>query len=113
MDPHWDHLALVLEVLPDVLPGHARELIEEYHPVYNDQVAEMVLGELFDDPSYPKVEKGAGWKLKAKSGVSGVGDVSEGLPSESDIIDSASVDQPKPTKRLVLVSSQLPFTRPG
>ena len=67
-DPFLEHLALVLEVIPDVLPEHAMELIKKSRFPYKDQVAEEVLQGLLDDPSYPKAK-----------------------------IDFASVDRPKPT----------------
>jgi len=118
MDPHSKHLALVLEIVPDVIPTHAMELIEKLYPTYKDQVAERVLQRLFDDPSYPKVEKGVVGKGKRKA--SEMEDVSERPPSKVKI-DLASVERPKPTgknyKTLALVSrpplseSQSPGTR--
>ena len=106
-DPYSNYLALVLEVVPNVLPKHAAKLIETRHPTYKDQVVERVLQDLFDDPSYPKVESPAERKWKAKRKASEMEDVSEKPPSRVKI-DFASVDRPKPTgrnyKKLALVS---------
>ena len=54
-DPFSEHLALVLEVVPDVLSEHAMELIKKSKFPYKDQVVEEVLQDLLDNPSYPKV----------------------------------------------------------
>ena len=101
------YLALVLEVIPDVLPKHATELIEMRHPDYGDQVVERVLQDLFDDPSYPKDEKGVTGKWKAKRKASEMEDKLARPPSRVKV-DFASVDRPKPTgknyQKLALVS---------
>jgi len=116
-DPYSAHLALVLEVIPDVLPKYATELIEMRHPAYGDQVVERVLQDLFDDPSYPKDEKGATGKWKAKRKASEMDDVLAGPPPRVKV-DFASVDRPKPAgknyPKLALVSwpsTDGPFTR--
>ena len=81
--PHSKDLALVLEVVPDVLPEHALELIKQRHLLYGDLVVEVVVQGLLDHPSYPKAK-----------------------------IDFASVDRPQPTGRnyrtSALVRSLLP-----
>lgn len=106
-DPYSQHLALVLEVIPDVLPKHAIELIEMCLPTYKDQVVERVLQDLFDNPSYPKAEKGVAGKWKAKRKASEMEDVL-GRPPLRVKIDFASVNRLKPAgknyKRLSLVS---------
>jgi len=106
-DPHSKRLALILEVIPDVLPKYAMGLIEKLHPTHNGQVVERVLQDLFDDPSYPKVEKGPAGKDKAKRKASEMEDVLEKPPSRVKI-DFANVDRPRPTGRnyrtLALVS---------
>lgn len=104
-DPYSRHLALILEVIPDVLPTHAMKLIEMLYPTYKDQVAERAVQDLFDNPSYPKAEKGVAGKGKRKA--SELEDVLERPPSRVKI-DFASVNRPKPTgrnyRKLVLVS---------
>jgi len=106
-DPYSKHLALILEVIPDVLPSHAMELIENLYPTYEDQVAEKILQGLFDDPAYPKVENGVAGKGKAKRKAAEMEDVLERPPSRVRI-DFASVDRPKPAgknyRTLALVS---------
>ena len=109
MDPYSKHLALILEVIPDVLPEHAMELIKKHYPTYNDRVTERVLQDIFDDPSYPKVENDVTGKGKGKGKASWMEDMSEGPPST---INFASVDRPKPTgkdyRRLALVGFLTP-----
>ena len=77
--PRSEYLALVLEVVPDVLPEHAMELVKKRHLPYGDEVVNAVVQGLLDDPSYPKAK-----------------------------INFASVDRPKPTgeayRTLALVS---------
>ena len=106
-DPYSMYLALVLEVIPDVLPKHATELIEMRHPVYKDEVVERVLQDLFEDPSYPKVDEGVKGKWKAKRKASEMEDVLVRPPSRVKV-DFASLDRPKPTgknyRQLALVS---------
>lgn len=50
-------VAQVLEIVPDVEPAHVLELIERFREQYKDKVIEPVLHSLFEDPSYPKVDK--------------------------------------------------------
>jgi hypothetical protein len=106
-DSYSKYLALILEVIPDVLPEHAMGLIEKHHPTYKGQVAEKILQDLFDDPSYPKAEKGVAGKGKSKRKASELEDVLERPPSRVKI-DFGSVDRPKPTgkdyRTLALVS---------
>ena len=111
MDPHSKHLALILEVVPDVLPRHVGELIERHYPTHNDQVVERVLEVLFDDPSYPKVEKKGETKRKALE----IEDLLERPPSRVKI-DFASVDRLKPAgrnyRKLTLVGALLSIDPP-
>lgn len=106
-DPYSKHLALILEVIPDVLPKHALGLIEIRHPTYKDQIVERVLQDLFENPSYPKVEQGVPGKWKAKRKASEMEEPLERPPSKVKI-DFASVNRPRPTGRnyrtLTLVS---------
>lgn len=94
-DSYTKHLALILEVIPDVLPEHAMNLVERLYPIHRSQVAERIVQDLFDSPSYPKIEKDSVGKGKGKRGASEMEDVS-GAPPSRVKIDFASVDRPRP-----------------
>lgn len=104
-DLHSKHLTLILEVIPDVLPTHIMGLIKRLYPTHKGQVAERILQDLFDNPSYPKVEKASVGKGKRKA--EELEDALEGPPSRVKI-DFASVNRPKPSgknyRKLTLVS---------
>lgn len=107
VDPYSKHLALVIEVIPDVQPQHALELIEELYPAYGDQVGQWVVQNLFENPSYPKTEG----DVSAKGGGKRKASEMEGAAEESPPrvkIDLATVDRPRPTgknyRMLALVS---------
>ena len=104
IDSYSKHLALVLEVIPDVLPQHALELVAEFYPTYGDQAGEWVVQKLFDGSPYPKIGMGNG---KGKRKASDLEDSVEASPARIKI-DFASVDRPKPTgknyRTLALVS---------
>ncbi|KAK7466958.1 hypothetical protein VKT23_004022 [Stygiomarasmius scandens] len=57
LDPTSQYLAQILEVIPDVQPDHATSLISRHIPQYGDQVVQTVLHILFEDTSYPKVDR--------------------------------------------------------
>lgn len=50
-------LAQVLEVVPDVQPEHAAELISQHSTAHPDEVVQAVIHTLFETPSYPKVDR--------------------------------------------------------
>ncbi|KAJ7271887.1 hypothetical protein B0H12DRAFT_1091875 [Mycena haematopus] len=56
-DPIPGYVERVLDVLPDALPEHVWDLVRQHYPQSGDQVAETVLHALFEDPTYPKVDK--------------------------------------------------------
>ncbi|KAK7020526.1 hypothetical protein R3P38DRAFT_2970000 [Favolaschia claudopus] len=56
-DPIPGFVERVLDVLPDALPEHVLGLVRQHYPQSGDQVAEVVLHALFEDPAYPKVDK--------------------------------------------------------
>lgn len=62
VDPNLEdhYLSHVLEVVPDVLPSHALELVRKHIPDYGSEVANNVVHMLFEDPSYPKIEQNKG-----------------------------------------------------
>lgn len=106
-DPYSKHLSLVLEVIPDVLPQHALELIERLYPAYGDQVGEWVVQNLFENAPYPKVEDPVAGKRKGKRKASEMEDATDEPPLKVKI-DFTTVDRPKPTgknyRKLSLVS---------
>lgn len=61
-------VAQVLEIIPNVLPEHARKLIEQHYPSRKGQVVETVLHLLFEDPSYPKSDPKGKRKLSEMAG---------------------------------------------
>lgn len=60
-------VAQVLEIIPDVHPDHLLALVEQHLPTHQAQVLEHVLHILFEDASYPKVEKKAKGKRKVEA----------------------------------------------
>ncbi|KAJ7109483.1 hypothetical protein C8R44DRAFT_635668 [Mycena epipterygia] len=56
-DPIPGYVAQVLEIIPDVDPEHAFSLVRQHYPQSGDQVVEPVLHALFEDPTYPKLDK--------------------------------------------------------
>lgn len=96
IDPYSKHLALILEVVPDVLPQRALELIEELYPVYGDQVGEWVVQKMLDDPPSLEVAGDVAVTGKGKRKASEMEGAGEEPPSKVKI-DFASVDRPGPT----------------
>ncbi|KAG6377314.1 hypothetical protein JVT61DRAFT_15103 [Boletus reticuloceps] len=65
VDPIDEYLVRVLEIVPDVQPAHALALIEEFTQTQPGNVVEFVLHALFENPSYPKVDKNGKHKRDA------------------------------------------------
>jgi len=63
-DPYDAYVAQVVEIVPDVLPEHARALVEQHFPSQREHVLEAVLHVLFENPAYPKADPRR--KLKRK-----------------------------------------------
>ncbi|KII87947.1 hypothetical protein PLICRDRAFT_176699 [Plicaturopsis crispa FD-325 SS-3] len=83
-------LARILEIVPDVQPGHALTLIERHLPAENqEQVVETVLHILFEDPKYPKIDKKGKRKREEGEGDAGA---ERGTPKSK--IDYASMNRP-------------------
>ncbi|KAF9234720.1 hypothetical protein BU15DRAFT_52263 [Melanogaster broomeanus] len=57
VDPIGECVARVIEVVPDVQPAHVLGLVEQFSATQPGNVVEFVLHALFEDPSYPKVDK--------------------------------------------------------
>ncbi|KAI5984865.1 hypothetical protein EDD15DRAFT_2176650 [Pisolithus albus] len=52
-----DYVARVTEIIPDVQPAHVLSLVERTTQTNPDAVVELVLHALFEDPSYPKIDR--------------------------------------------------------
>lgn len=96
VDPYSEHLSLVVEVIPDILPQYALEMIKTNYPTHGNKVGEWVVQSLFDNSSYPKAEKVEAGKQKGKRKASELEDVAEG-PLLRVKIDYTTVDRPRPT----------------
>jgi E3 ubiquitin-protein ligase RNF216 len=59
-DVYSQYVARVLEIVPDVKPEYAMELVQSCHERFGDGVMEPVLHALFENNSYPKIETGKG-----------------------------------------------------
>ena len=57
VDPIDEYFVRVLEIVPDVQPAYALELIGQFMHSQPDNVVQFVLHALFENPSYPKVDK--------------------------------------------------------
>ncbi|KAJ7632726.1 hypothetical protein FB45DRAFT_913292 [Roridomyces roridus] len=57
VDPLPGFVSQILEIVPDVDPEYALSLVREQYPKHQDQVVEPVLHLLFEDPSYPKLDR--------------------------------------------------------
>ncbi|KAI6097248.1 hypothetical protein F5141DRAFT_473812 [Pisolithus sp. B1] len=51
------YVARVTEIIPDVQPAHVLSLVERATQTNPDAVIELVLHALFEDPSYPKIDR--------------------------------------------------------
>lgn len=56
-DPIPGFVAQVLEIIPDVDPDYVLSLVRQHYPQSQHQVVEPVLHALFEDPSYPKLDR--------------------------------------------------------
>ena len=57
IDPMDAYVARILEIIPDVQPTHVLSLLEQHVEEHQDNVVEIVLHTLFEDPKYPKIDK--------------------------------------------------------
>lgn len=63
-DPTDRTIAQILEIIPDVEPDYLRGLVETHLPSFDAQTTEHILGLLFENGEYPRVDKSKG-KRKA------------------------------------------------
>ncbi|KXN81173.1 hypothetical protein AN958_05888 [Leucoagaricus sp. SymC.cos] len=52
------YIAQILEIVPDVDPGHLSTLVSTHYPDHKNGTIERVLHILFEDPKYPRVQNG-------------------------------------------------------
>jgi TRIAD3 protein (E3 ubiquitin-protein ligase RNF216) len=57
IDPMDAYVARVLEIIPDVQPAHVHTLLMQRVDIHKDGAVELVLHDLFEDSSYPKIDK--------------------------------------------------------
>jgi E3 ubiquitin-protein ligase RNF216 len=57
IDPMDTYVARILEIIPDVQPTYILSLLEQHAETRQDNVVEVVLHALFEDPKYPKIDK--------------------------------------------------------
>lgn len=72
------YTAQVLEIIPDIEPEHCAALVADRYPDAQGATVERVLHSLFEDPSYPKIQKGLGQDKGKRKAVEG--DDAEGRP---------------------------------
>ncbi|EGO04090.1 hypothetical protein SERLA73DRAFT_175842 [Serpula lacrymans var. lacrymans S7.3] len=70
------YIARVLEIIPDVQPAHVLSLVEKYILTKPDNIVELILHSLFEDPTYPKIDK----KGKRKRSEEDEGGATRGSP---------------------------------
>lgn len=56
-DPRNGYVERVIDVVPDVQPAHVLNLVEKFISTNPSQVVEQVLHALFEDSSYPKINR--------------------------------------------------------
>jgi TRIAD3 protein (E3 ubiquitin-protein ligase RNF216) len=89
-DPTSTYVARILEIIPDVDPDHLLDLVTKNVPTHGDQVVEHVLHSLFEDPTYPKVDrKGKGKRRQSDGDAEG-----DGTPSKRTKIDYGNKERP-------------------
>ena len=57
IDPIDTYVASIIEVVPDVQPAHAFELVERLMQSQPEHAVELALHAIFEDPSYPKIDR--------------------------------------------------------
>ncbi|KAI6027044.1 hypothetical protein EDC04DRAFT_175483 [Pisolithus marmoratus] len=57
VDPMDEYVARVTEIVPDVQPAHVLSLVERAMQTNPNTVVELVVHALFEEPSYPKIDR--------------------------------------------------------
>jgi len=90
VDTTTTYVSRILEIIPDVEPDHVLDLITKSAPTYGAQVVEHVLHILFEDPTYPKVDKkGKGKRKQVHGDLEG-----DGTPTKKAKIDYGNKERP-------------------
>lgn len=117
-DQFGGYVAQVLEIVPDVDPPYVLGLLIQYYPDYRDKVVEPVLHRLFEDPSYPKLERGKGKRKRDDGDENGEvgshdGPVGGSGKGKEKDIDYSKKDRPKTGgvhyMDLAVVRESMPF----
>jgi E3 ubiquitin-protein ligase RNF216 len=88
VDPTMTYVARVLEIIPDIDPDHLLDLVTKNIPTRGDQVVEHVLHGLFENPTYPKVDKVGKGKRRQLDGDG------EEIPLKKTKVDYGNKDRP-------------------
>ncbi|KAJ7591319.1 hypothetical protein C8J56DRAFT_935212 [Mycena floridula] len=88
-DPLSIHVAQVISIVPDVDPAHVLTLINKFLAEYKDGVVQPVLHVLFEDSTYPKLEKHGKGKRKRLDE-----DEDRGTEKRKKTVDYGIVDRP-------------------
>ena len=84
------HLTHVLEVVPDVDPQFASELVAKFIAQGSENIVELTLHQLLEDANYPKVSKNKGKRKRTDD-------------------DESLAEQPEKTTRIDYASKERPF----
>lgn len=90
------YVARILEIIPDVQPDHLLALVAKFEPSLQGGVVEHVLHVLFEDPTYPKVDrKGKGKRKQTEQEAKEGGNEAQGAsPPKKTKIDYGDKQRP-------------------
>ncbi|KAF8907296.1 hypothetical protein CPB84DRAFT_298608 [Gymnopilus junonius] len=91
VDPASRAVAQVLEIIPDVEPEYLLGLVQGHLPNFGQQTAEHVLGQLFEDGGYPRVDLKKKGKRKSDAALDNDGEGER--PNKKAKVDYTSVDR--------------------
>lgn len=89
-DPTARTIAQILEIIPDVEPNYLRGLVDTHSPNFGAQTTEHILGLLFENGGYPRVDKSKG---KRKVADEEVAEDNSDRPQKKVKVDYASIDR--------------------
>jgi hypothetical protein len=90
LDPLAVHTNTITQIVPDVLPSHARQLVETHLPAFGNEIVQAVVNMLFEDPNtYPKLDRKGKGKREREN------EVQEEVKRNVKVkVDYASADRP-------------------